>query len=44
MLKAAVMLGAMTASDRPTASGKLKRRARLPMFLLPCSILSATQV
>src|SRR6202034_409962 len=44
MLKAAVMLGAMTASDRPTASGKLKRRARFPMFLLPCSTLSAMQV
>src|ERR1700688_638731 len=44
MLKAAVMLGAMTASDRPTASGKLKRRARIPMFLLPCSTLSAAQV
>src|ERR1700728_5447460 len=43
-LKAAVMLGPLTASDRPTASGKLKRRARLPMLLPPCSIFSATQV
>src|ERR1700691_3377974 len=44
VLKAAAVLAQMAASDRAPASGKLKRRARLPIFLRLCSILAAMQV
>ena len=32
MLKAAVTVGEMTESDRPTASGRLRRETKLVMF------------